>query len=386
MPSKNIAILVETSLNSGRQIVRGISRFARERNDWSLYYHTGQLGAMAPGSLGNWRGDGIIARIANEEMQRYVLACNVPVVDVLGNVASADYPVVTCDERAISDLVGKHFRNRGYRNVAFFGLSDEHWSLNRRRALSRYCQQELGCELSSLEVSHRERDSHTWMNYIARLQTWIESLPKPVGIMVASDQFGPDIQAACKASGLSVPDQVSLVGVDNDLPFCEICQPRLSSVEPNHKLVGYEAARILDGVLQNGSPSKSALEVPPRILHVRQSSDATALEDPALVKALRYIRSNACDPISVEDIARAAGVSRSVLQRRFKASLQQTVLESILSVRINRAKEMLSTTDLPLPDVAERSGFKHQEYLGYVFKKRVGLPPGQYRSQHATPL
>ncbi|MBK1878661.1 AraC family transcriptional regulator [Pelagicoccus mobilis] len=386
MPSKSIAILVETSLNSGRQIVRGISRFARERNDWSIYYHTGQLGAMAPGSLGNWRGDGIIARIANEETQRYVLAGQVPVVDVLGNVSSADYPMVTCDERAISDLVGKHFSNRGYRNIAFFGLGDEHWSLSRRHALSQFCQQELGTELASLEVSHRERDSHTWLNYIARLQNWVESLPKPVGIMVASDQFGPDILTACQEAGLSVPDQVSLVGVDNDLPFCEICQPRLSSVEPNHELVGYEAARILDGILSGEDPASGHLQVPPRLLHVRQSSDATALADPALVKALRYIRSNACDPISVDEIARAAGVSRSVLQRRFKTSLNQTVLESILTVRINRAKEMLSTTDLPLPDVAERSGFKHQEYLGYVFKKRIGCTPGQYRTQNATPI
>jgi len=341
---------------------------------------------MAPGSLGNWRGDGIIARITNEETQRYVLACQVPVVDVLGNVSSKDYPVVSCDERSISDLVGKHFRNRGYRHIAFFGLADEDWSLSRRRALSHYCEQELGSDLACLEVSHHDRDSHTWSNYISRLQTWVESLPKPVGIMVASDQFGPDILTACKEAGLVVPDQVSLVGVDNDLPFCEICQPRLSSVEPNHELVGYEAARILDGILNTGDSVSSHLQVPPRILHVRQSSDATALEDPALVKALRYIRSNACDQISVDDIARASGVSRSVLQRRFKASLKQTVLESILSVRINRAKEMLSTTGLPLPDVAERSGFKHQEYLGYVFKKRIGCTPGQYRSQHATPM
>ncbi|MDQ8197646.1 XylR family transcriptional regulator [Pelagicoccus enzymogenes] len=385
MPRKNIAILVETSLNSGRQIVRGISRFARERNDWSLYYHTGPLGALATASLDNWQGDGIIARVANPELHAQVRACQVPVVDVLGNVPNTDYPVVKCDEAAISSLVGNHFKERGFRNVAFFGLSDEHWSLARRQELASFCRATLNTELSSLEVAHEDRASKVWANYIDRIQNWIASLPKPVGIMIASDQFGPDVLAACHASGFSVPDQVSLVGVDNDLPFCEICQPQLSSVEPNHELVGYEAARTLDCILQEGEEVRQSTEVAPHILHVRQSSDATALEDPALVKALRFIRNNACDPISVDDIARAAGVSRSVLQRRFRSSLDQTVLESILTVRVNRAKEMLSTTSLPLPDLAERCGFRHQEYLGFVFKKRIGCTPGQYRIQHTQP-
>lgn len=243
----------------------------------------------------------------------------------------------------------------------------------------------MDTKLSTLEVSHSQRVSKEWTNYIGRIQSWIESLPKPVGIMSASDQFGPDVLSACHASGLSVPDQVSLVGVDNDLPFCEICQPQLSSVEPNHELIGYEAARTLHQILQEGGTAKRSSEVSPHMLHVRQSSDATALEDPALVKALRFIRNNACDPISVDDIAQASGVSRSVLQRRFRNSLKQTVLESILTVRVNRAKEMLSTTSLPLPDLAERCGFRHQEYLGFVFKKRIGCTPGQYRIQHTQP-
>ncbi|MDQ8185660.1 XylR family transcriptional regulator [Pelagicoccus sp. SDUM812002] len=385
MPDKNIAILVETSLNSGRQIVRGISRFARERNDWTIYYHTGPLGAMAPASLDNWQGDGIIARIANSDIHERVKACGVPVVDVLGNVANTEYPVVKCDEAAISALVGNHFKDHGFRNMAFFGLSDEQWSLTRRLELSAFCRENLQSEISCFEVGHDERSSQVWAAYINRIQTWIKSLPKPVGIMIASDQFGPDVLAACQSSGLSVPDQVSLVGVDNDLPFCEICQPQLSSVEPNHELVGYEAARTLHCILQNESDIPESTQVSPHILHVRQSSDATALEDNALVKALRFIRSNACDPISVDDIARAAGVSRSVLQRRFRSSLNKTVLESILTVRVNRAKEMLSTTSLPLSDLAERCGFRHQEYLGFVFKKRIGCTPGQYRSQHTRP-
>lgn len=381
MPStKHIAILVETSLNSGRQIVRGVSRFARERNDWSIYYYSGPLGAMAPEALDGWSGDGIIARIATQNIYQSVRSRNVPVIDVIGNIPHSEFPVVKCDEQSVSGLVGEHFRERGYRNIAFFGLNQENWSLIRRKTLSEFCQNNIGSKLSYLEVSHQQRESKVWAAYISNISEWLESLPKPVGIMVASDQFGPDILAACRLSGISVPDQISLVGVDNDLPFCEICQPQLSSVEPNHEQVGYEAARTLNSILQKKTVPEQVLEIQPRLLHVRQSSDATALDDITLVKALRFIRANACDPISVDEIARASGVSRSVLQRRFRTSLNETILEAILTVRTNRAKEMLATTSLPLPDVAERCGFRHQEYLGYVFKKRIGCTPGQYRS------
>ncbi len=379
MSGKRVAILVETSLDSGRQIVNGIARYAHERHGWSIFYHTGPLGAMVPASLENWTGDGIIARIANPQIEEIVSRRNVPVVDVIGNLPNARHPIVKSDNDAISRLVGKHFLDRGYRHLAFFGLSREAWSAQRRESLARFCQENLKKPLLRFEFGHSDRE--TWGAYFEKLQQWILSLPKPIGIMVGSDQFAPDLLAACHQIGVTSPDQVSVVGVDNDEPFCEICQPRLSSVEPGHDSVGYEAAKLLDRFMQNGSPDSQLIQIPPRILHVRESSDATALEDPALVKALRYIRANAAEHIAVDEIARQAGVSRSVLQRRFRSTLKKTVLEAILTVRLNRAKEMLTITDLPLPDIAERCGFKHQEYLGYVFKKHVGCTPGQFRAR-----
>ncbi|MDQ8202032.1 XylR family transcriptional regulator [Pelagicoccus sp. SDUM812003] len=381
MQSKRIAILVETALDSGRQIVRGIARFASERNDWSLFYHTGPLGAMVPASLESWDGDGIIARIANNELLDVVRRHQVPVVDVMGNVPEADYPVVKCDDHAISELVINHFTERGYQHIAFFGLKNEIWSRYRKSALETACQERLGSRLHTLEVGHTDRDASGWPSYFKKLASWVESLPKPIGIMVASDQFGPDLLVACRQAGFTIPDQVSVVGVDNDVPFCEISQPHLSSVEPNHERIGYEAAKMLQKTMEGSPPVQRTVEIPPILLHVRPSSDATALADPVLVKALRYIRQNACLSIGVDEIAKEAGVSRSVLQRRFRKVLDRTVLEAILSVRMKRAQEMLTVTDLPLPDVAERTGFKHQEYLGYVFKKRIGCTPGQFRAR-----
>lgn len=382
MDNKRVGIFVETSLASGREMVSGISRFARERNDWSVFFHTGPLGAMIPSFLNNWSGDGIIARIANFDLFQRVAALGIPVVDVLGNVTESPFPLVRSDDLAIARMVGEHFLSRGYRHLAFFGLEKESWSIARREGLAALASEQHDTSFHALEIQHKERESEAWSRYFSRISQWIEALPKPVGLMVASDQFGPDLIEACHHLGLAVPDQVSLVGVDNDSPFCEICRPRLSSVEPNHERVGYEAARLLDRLMQSaGSTTSEVQEIQPRMLHVRQSSDATALEDPILVRALRFIRANGCLSIGVDDIARESGVSRSVLQRRFRSVLKKTVLETVLAVRLDRAKEMLATTDLPLPDVADRSGFKHQEYLGYVFKKHLDTTPGKYRAR-----
>ena len=383
MATKHVAILVETSLASGREIVSGIARFARERDDWSVFFHTGPLGAMTPSIFNNWSGSGIIARIANVALYRQISALRLPVVDVLGNVPESPFPIVRCDEPAIARIVADHFTRRGFKHLAFFGLATELWATDRRAALASYAAQTPGTTFHDFGIEHAEREPEAWSRYFRRLCAWLEALPKPVGIMVGSDQFGPDLIEACHHLKMAVPDQISVVGVDNDPPFCEICRPPLSSVEPNHERIGYEAARALDELIDHPGAARlpRVTEIPPRVLHVRQSSDATALEDPILVKALRYIRSNGCQNIGVDEVAREAGVSRSVLQRRFRSVMKKTVLDTILSVRLDRAKEMLAKTDLPLPDVALRSGFKHQEYLGYVFKKHTGATPGRYRAQ-----
>ena len=149
---------------------------------------------------------------------------------------------------------------------------------------------------------------------------WLAEQPTPLALMIASDQLGPVVIKACQQVGRLVPEEVSLVGVDNDLPFCDLCRPRLSSVEPDHARAGYEAAQLLDRLLAGEPPADRPVETPPLTLHIRPSSDATALDEPSLVRALKHIREHACQGLSVDEVAQAAGLSRSVLQRRFMTS------------------------------------------------------------------
>ncbi|MEX0324974.1 MAG: substrate-binding domain-containing protein [Puniceicoccaceae bacterium] len=376
---KRIAILVETALASGRSILAGISQYVHERDDWSVFHPTGYLGATEPDGLEQWDGDGIIARISGTRVLESVRLKNVPVVDVLGNVPACPYPIIKSDDRAIGRMAGEHFIESGHHHFAFLGLEDERWSLEREEAFLETVRPRAR-RRSSFHLNADEKRAGHWNENVNHILEWLERLPRPLALMVASDQFGPITMKACQRLGVMVPEEVSIVGVDNDQPFCNLCRPRLSSIEPDHVKVGYEAARLLDRMISGEETGIRQIETAPLTLQRRPSSDATAVNDPALVKALQFIRESACLGISVDDVARNAGLSRSVLQRRFQEHLGRTVGDSLLAMKLRRARDMLSFTELPLAEVAERSGFNYQEYLTYVFKKHLDTTPARYRA------
>lgn len=375
---KRVAVIIETALASGRSLLAGISQFARELDTWELFHPTGYLGATELSGLENWEGDGIIARIPELQTLGVVKSKAVPVVDVLGNVADSSYPLVTSDDPLIGNWVARTFIENGHRNFAFIGLAGEMWSLERERGfrerIRESCLSYRYCELGQPSPV-----KGNWRTRVEELSDFLRSMPKPCAVMISSDQLGPTVMATCQRLGFAVPDEISLIGVDNDLPFCELCRPRLSSVEPNHFRAGYEAARLLNEALFSGTYSTRRLEIPPIRLHERPSSESNAVEDPSLVRALQFIRARACNGISVDDVARACGLSRSVLQRRFRSAVGKTVLEVVQSIKVRRARDLLEFTQLGLSEVAERSGYSSQEYFTASFGRQVGLSPLAYR-------
>lgn len=378
---KRVAILVETALASGRDILAGISRYMREHDDWSVFHPTGYMGVTDVAGLDGWKGDGIIARISSPAILEAVKAKGVLVVDVLGNVGQSGFPLVKCDDLRIGRMVAEHFIANGHRHFAFLGFSNERWSLERQNGFGQALTG-AGSEPRVCHLLPEEQDPTHWRSNLKRVTDWLRSLPKPCALMVASDQFGPLAMKASESAGISVPEEISLVGVDNDRSFCELCRPQLSSVEPGHAQIGYEAARLLEARLSGRRLHDQLVETPPLTFHVRESSDTMAVSDPALVKAMQAIRREACQGLSIDQVASEAGVSRSVLQRRFKEQLGRTAGEIILSVKLQRARDMLAFTRLPVVEVAERSGFNYQEYLNYIFRRHLGTTPVQYRKAH----
>ena len=376
----HVALLVETSLASGRDILRGITRYVREHEPWSLYHEPRSLEESVPRWLRHWQGDGIIARIQNRAIAEEARATGLPTVDVLGVVREMNFPLVHVDDAQVARMAGEHLLERGFRHFSYFGIEGENWSEGRREAFAELVR-EAGCDLAVYELPRCQAGESSWETMVDELARWVAKLPKPAGVMVCSDKRGAQFLEACRRAGTQVPDEVAVIGVDNDEPLCEVCNPPLSSVNASHFQVGYEAAALLDRLMSRRARPSAPLLIAPRGVVTRRSTEVLAIEDRQIATVLRLIREHACEGIRVDTLAQQAGLSRSVLQRRFRTTLQRTVHQEILNVRLKRARELLSETDLPLAEIAERAGFKHQEYMGAIFKARLDRTPAQYRKK-----
>jgi LacI family transcriptional regulator len=311
-------------------------------------------------------------------MAQELLASRVPVVDVLGVVPGLPFPLVHVDNRAIGRMAAAHLLERGIQHFGFFGVRGENWSQER---YSSFCAAiaHLSSNVALCELPRGATDHRSWERVENQVARWVTGLPKPVGILVCSDQMGAQMLEACRRARLVVPDEVAVVGVDDDEALCEVCNPPLSSIQADHAQVGYQAAAALDGLLGvGGRPEKRRLIAPQSVVE-RLSTDTLAIGDPGVEAALRLIRERAHENVSVDDIAARAGASRSVLQRRFRRLLDRSIHQEIILWKIKRAQELLVKTDLPLAVVAERAGFKHQEYMGAVFKARLKRTPAEMR-------
>ena len=374
----HVALLVETSLASGRDILRGIARYVRENQPWLLYHEPRSLEDRPPSWLKGWRGHGIIARVQTPAMARVIAQTRLPVVDVLGVVEGTGFPLVHVDDDATGTLAAEHLLDRGFRNFAYVGLKNENWSASRQKAFTRVVDAK-GFQVHVRNEQRRDLDDQTWEVHQHKLTQWVANLSRPVGVMVCSDQRGSLLLDACRRAGLRVPDEVAVIGVDNDEPLCDVCNPPLSSVWPGHAQIGYQAAALLDRLIAGKTNASIRTLVPPLKIITRQSTDTLAVEDRVVREALRVIREQACRGTRIDEIAAAVSVSRSVLQRRFRAVLGRSINEELIAQRLKVARQLLLETNLGLMEIAERAGFRHQEYMGAVFAARLGVTPAVLR-------
>jgi LacI family transcriptional regulator len=315
-------------------------------------------------------------------MAQELLASRIPVVDVLGVVPGLPFPLVHVDNRAIGRMAAEHLLERDIQHFGFFGVRGENWSQER---YSSFCAavSRLPSDVALCELPRGAMDRRSWELVENHLARWVTGLPKPVGIVVCSDQMGSQMIEACRRAGLVVPDEVAVVGVDDDEVLCEVCNPPLSSIQADHVSVGYQAAAALHSLLGVGSRPEKLSLIAPQCVVERLSTDTLAIGDPGVEAALRLIRERAHENVRVDDIAEGAGYSRSVLQRRFRRLLGRSIHQEIIRWKIKRAQELLVKTDLPLAVVAERAGFKHPEYMGAVFKARLKRTPADVRKMSA---
>ena len=284
-------------------------------------------------------------------------------------------PRIESDHRGIGELGAEHLRERGFRHFAFCGFRNQSWSTERKEgfvhALRNY----------GFTCIIRESEKQVpWEVGQNRLGEWLLSLPRPVGLMAANDVRGQQVLDACKRVNLAVPEDVAVLGVDNDEILCNLCLPPLSSVAPNAELVGFEAAAMLDRLMAGGPSPKSRTLIKPKGVVTRQSTDILAIDDSEVAAVARFIREQACRGCSMGEVMRHTKLSRSLLERRFRRSLGHSPQAEIRAIQIKRVKEMLSGSDLSLADIAGIAGYRHPEYMSVVFKRETGQTPGEYRN------
>jgi len=381
----HVALLIETSRAYGRGLLQGINGYLRAHGPWSIYVQADGLGMPPPQWMRKWKGDGILARIDDRLTAETIRQTGLPAVDLRYSVRNFGFPHVGLDNRAVVQLAFQHLANCGFRQFGFCGLRPgKNFWMDLRRDLFEQVVLASGSACHIFDWPSRPK-SASWEDEQEQIAAWVHRLPKPVGVMTCNDDRGLQLLDACRRINVLVPEEVAVVGVDNDEIICNLSNPNLSSVDVNTYNVGYEAAALLDRMMAGEPATEQSLLLAPGIVVTRESTDVLATEDRELADAIRLIREHACDGLRLKDFGRMTKLPRRILERRVRNLLGRSPKEEITRVQLETAKRLLVGTDLPVVAVAEKCGFSQPKYFTQVFHAKVGTPPVLYR-RNATRL
>ena len=348
---------------SDERLLRGISQYAREA-DWILDASGRHLSRLPFGLTVH----GLIT-LSSCDVKRasYVRSFKVPTV-VLG-VHGEKFGTlrVTGDSEAIGPMATEHFKSCGLEHIGFV----EYWGTGieyRRRLI---LQEAVARSGRTFHLLHGKT-----------LEKQLRNLPKPIGLMASNDEVMIKVMQVCLKEGYRIPDEIALLGVDDIEFVCETAPVPLSSINMNFERMGYEAAARLDRLMSRERPASRPIVVPLHGLTVRKSTDLLAFRDERLVKAMRYIREHFRESIRAEDVVRLSGVSRQVLQKRFRQEIGHSILSVIMRSRVEEAKRMILTTECKLDIVAERCGFTNRLHFHRTFSRLAGRSPARWRQEH----
>jgi len=375
---RRVALVVETSVCYGREILKGISSYMHRSCNWSIFLDERELSAPPPDWLLEWKGDGVICRSTTPKIAEAFKKSDLAVIDLNDCHGRIGLPRIASDMRAIGEVAARHLREIGLRHIAFCGFDDRDWSAERCRGVQEGCGASARF-LGSFETAFGSLRSHSWDAERKRIATWLHKLPKPVGIVACNDVRAHHVLEACREQGFSVPEEVAVVGVDNSEDFCRLSNPPLSSVVPNAARIGYEAAKALDRMMSGGRPGFREMLIPPIEVAVRRSTENGSAPNNLVGFALRFIRENACSGAGVDEVLDQLKVSRSTLERAFRREIGHSPKEEFRRARLKKVRDLLVETKWPLERIAEEAGFLHPEYMMVQFKRIVGMTPSRYR-------
>ncbi|MDO4575695.1 MAG: DNA-binding transcriptional regulator, partial [Planctomycetia bacterium] len=380
-----VALLVETSREVGRSILSGIERYARLYGPWAFHLFPGDL-AQRMDEVHTWNATGIIARVETPEVAHAILESKLPLValDLYEEQKDLRGPFRnTCEVHVDSAEVGRiaatHLIEQHYENYAYVcEVNNVLWSKERERT---FCQT---LDWAGYDC-HRytpPRKGIPWNEEIHAMGKWLEQLPKPIGLMASMDVRGRQVIAACQEYGIRVPEDVAVLGVDNDPLLCRMCSPRMSSVILDSENGGYHAAMILDGLMRGKIHEKKTFLIRPVGIASRESTERSEITDSLIAEAVRFIHLNSMIALSVQEVVSHVKVSRRMLEVRFQKVLGRSVLTEICRARLDRVKNLLLKTDMKVHEIAEACEFGTDGYLCRFFQREAGMTISEFRRQN----
>lgn len=378
-----VALLIETSNRYGRDLLYGVRDWTERGERWAVRFTEQARLAPLPSWLHRWEGDGIIARVDSPQIAAALRRTRLPVVDVSAERFASEFPRVSVDNAAVARLAAEHLLGKGFRHFAFVGDAHFIWARQRGEEFRRVLAA-AGRSCRSFAEPRRGAKYPGSDAEIRALADWLAPLPRPLGVFACYDGRARQVLEACQLRAWAVPDEIAVVGVDNDDLLCELCTPPLSSVLPNARKTGCEAAAMLARMMRGERPGAQTSYVQPVRVVERQSTDVVSVADGRVARALRFIREHVGERIDVSDVLRAVPMSRTLLERKFKAALGHSPHREIVRQRIARARHLLVESEVSIAVVADLAGFDNASYLSVAFRRETGESPYAYRARHRT--
>lgn len=378
----NIAIIMRADLAWVRGILRGVAQFACPNQPWILHV-LHEVPTM--GKLRRFRRHNLHGAICYLQYRRQideVLRWKIPWINIAGQLHEPRCLRVGADDQAVGRMAAEYFLTRGFRHLAFLGNPASHYSRQRGEG---FRQVIAGAGLKVYTPPPRMRSPWGWSVDHPLLRRWLVGLPRPLGVFCYADAIARLAASVCRVAGLSVPEEVALLGVSNDDVMAEMSYPPLSSIQLPLEGMGYRAGEILADMLAGKAAPTGDVEFPPVGVITRRSSAVVAIDDPEVAAALRIIHGQADEPLTVSEILRQVPINRRALERRFRAHVGRSLHDEIRRAHVDRAKKLLINTSLAIDDVAARAGFGSATRLGIVFRQVVGMTPREFRRSGLRP-
>lgn len=380
--TRRVALLLDGARGWDAGVLRGIASYANRHRPWQFlrpavtYYQSfSGLPSVSLDALLSHRPDGVVMH--ESEMTRHLIRSGVPTIVVPTGPLTSDGYYISCDNDAVGTIAAEHLAGQGLRHFGFVGFANVRWSDLRLAAYRAWLEQaghQVDVHLVPLAPSDREQP-----RLHRALTQWLRDLPNPKGIFVGNDDLARAVGEICQLNGISVPDEVALLGVDNDELICELSSPPLSSIPFATEKAGYDAGEMLDHLMEGEAPELRFIETAALPPVVRRSTDRLAVDDPDVLKALQYIRDNSSRIIQVGDVVKSTTLSQRTLHNRFKAAVGHSMVKEINRQRAQYVAGLLADTNQSISRIAWRLGYRDDAHLVRFFRREMGQTPGAYR-------